>query len=606
MKKRLLFLITLCVMSLLVFAEMTVYVHKKDGTKVPYVAATVDSIGFVNVYKITFDANGGDGFIDAIVVKEGETITLPSNKIVNHKADFNGWNTTIDGSGTSYADESSITPVSDVILYAQWLNVKTEGEENGHEWIDLGLPSGTLWATTNIGAFKPEEYGYYYQYGDFSSGDTPEGYEWYHSEYKTYTKYCKRDKRFILEFADDQARQKWGGDWRIPTKAEFEELINNSFVEWVTINGTTGYRFTSKKNGNSIFLPAANIEDGYEVHKGKYGYYRTSVAYEGPFTSFTDGLSYGLSFTSTSYQISTLNVYGRFSIRPVIGKNEHMVTFNKNIGNLDVYSVHVSHTEELKADVVQYVQEGYYFCGWNTKSDGSGVYLDPSETMYIYQDTTLYAQWCKKIIEDNDNYVDLGLPSGVLWATYNLGADKPEDRGCFYAWAEVEPKSIYNQDTYKWTIPYKAIVSYCQVSGLLYNKYCTANGDAGTYDDSRMILENIDDAAYFNGGSEWRMPTKDEFEELMNSCLWEWTTINGVNGYTVTSKKNGNSIFLPASGHRADNLLSENNESGWYYSSVRKNHKNTPYSLKFNSQGVNIVETIERFNGYNIRPVRVK
>ena len=603
MKKRHLFLITLCVMSLLVFAEMTVYVHKKDGTKVPYVAATVDSIGFVNVYTITFDANGGEGSMDAIIIKEGETITLPSNTIVNFKADFNGWNTKIDGSGTNYSDKSNITPLGDVILYAQWQNVKTEGEENGHEWVDLGLPSGTLWATTNLGASEPEAYGDYYKYGDSGSGNSLENYKWYNSEYKKYTKYCKYDKRFILELADDFARKKWGGNWRTPTKMEFEELINNSFVEWINFNGTTGYRYTSKINGNIIFLPAAGVPDGYDFDKGKYGYYGTSSAYEGPFPSYSDGgNSYGLSFSSTSHQIRLTNVYASSSIRPVIGKKSHKVTFNKNIGDIEDFSFQVAHAGELRANVQLYVQEGYDFCGWNTKSDGSGIYVESSEIMYIYQDTTLYAQWSKKIIEDKNDYVDLGLPSGVLWATCNLGAEKPEVRGSFYAWAEVEPKAIYNQDTYKW----KMIVISGNAIRCLYSKYCTSNGDNGTYDDSRMELDNIDDAAYYNMGSEWRMPTKDEFDELKNSCLWEWTTINGVNGYNITSKKNGNSIFLPASGFRTDNLLEGNNECGCYYTSVRKIHKNTPYTLKFSSNEINVEETKERFNGYSIRPVRVK
>ena len=79
--------------------------------------------------------------MDAIQVKEGETITLPTNEIVNYKADFNGWNTKIDGTGLYYADKSNMTPEGDITLYAQWINIKTEGEENGHEWVDLGLPS---------------------------------------------------------------------------------------------------------------------------------------------------------------------------------------------------------------------------------------------------------------------------------------------------------------------------------------------------------------------------------------------------------------------------------------------------------------------------------
>lgn len=608
MKKRLLFLIALFAASMFVMAEMTVYVHKKDGTKVPYVAATVDSIGFVNIFTISFDANGGDGFMDAIQVKEGETITLPTNEIVNYKADFNGWNTKIDGTGLYYADKSNMTPEGDITLYAQWINIKTEGEENGHEWVDLGLPSGTLWATTNVGASKPEGYGDYCQYGAYSSSTVLERYKWYNTEYKMYTKYCGEDGRNVLEMIDDYASTEWGGGWRTPTRKEFEELINNSIVEWIRLNGTDGYRFSSKINGNSIFLPAAGSkEDDYNSYIGKTGRYRTSVLFDGPLEmrllNERDDSSYYLSFSSTSYKLvlGYRDRYYGFTIRPVIGKNTHKVTFNKNIGEEDIDTFQVGHTEGIKADVKRYTQDGYDFCGWNTRPDGNGFYVDPSDIMYIHQDTTLYAQWCRKIVEDKDNYVDLGLSSGVLWASCTLGAEKPEDRGCFYAWGEVDSKAIYNQDTYKW----KIIVFAANQNRCLYNKYCSINSTLpdAVGNDGRWVLENTDDAANFNCGEKWRMPTQNEFEELRNSCLWQWTTINGVNGYIVTSKKNGNSIFLPASGARTDNFLIDNNEYGWYYSSVRGS--NQPYVLKFSAQEINVVVQ-DRFNGYNIRPVRVK
>ena len=115
-------------------------------------------------------------------------------------------------------------------------------------------------------------------------------------------------------------------------------------------------------------------------------------------------------------------------------------------------------------------------------------------------------------------YVDLGL--SVMWATCNVGADSPEDYGDYYAWGETETKEEYTEKN-------------CETWGK----------DIG--DD---IAGTDRDVAHVRWGSPWRMPTKKEFQELIDNCDWEWTTLNRVNGRKMTSKKNGNWIFLPAAG----------------------------------------------------------
>ena len=123
-------------------------------------------------------------------------------------------------------------------------------------------------------------------------------------------------------------------------------------------------------------------------------------------------------------------------------------------------------------------------------------------------------------------YVDLGL--SVKWATCNVGAVSPEDYGDYFAWGETEPKDFYAWSTYKW----------CNGSYDTLTKYCT-DSKYGTV-DNKTVLDLEDDAAHVNWGGDWRMPTKAEQDELYNNCTWEWTTQNGVNGYKVTSKINGN------------------------------------------------------------------
>lgn len=151
------------------------------------------------------------------------------------------------------------------------------------------------------------------------------------------------------------------------------------------------------------------------------------------------------------------------------------------------------------------------------------------------------------------NAVDLGLPSGTLWADRNVGADSPEDYGDYFAWGETEPKSTYNWSTYKW----------CRGSATM-TKYC-AKSSNGTV-DNKTVLDLEDDAAYVNMGADWRMPTYDELKELKSKCTWTWTSQNGTKGYRVTGP-NGKSIFLPAAGYRLYSYLRSAGSFGFYWSS---------------------------------------
>ena len=143
-------------------------------------------------------------------------------------------------------------------------------------------------------------------------------------------------------------------------------------------------------------------------------------------------------------------------------------------------------------------------------------------------------------------YVDLGL--SVKWATFNVGASSPEDYGDYFAWGETEPKETYSWATYKW----------CDGTASNITKYNTADG--------KTILEPADDAAQVHWGGKWRMPTKAECQELIDSCTWEWTTSNNINGYRVTGP-NGHSIFLPAGGVRINDVSYAIDEFGYYWSS---------------------------------------
>ncbi len=187
-------------------------------------------------------------------------------------------------------------------------------------------------------------------------------------------------------------------------------------------------------------------------------------------------------------------------------------------------------------------------------------------------------------------YVDLGLPSGLLWATCNVGADSPEDYGDYFAWGETETKSTYKWSTYKW----------CNGNWDNLTKYNT-DSYYGTV-DNKTLLEPEDDAAHVNWGGAWRMPTYDEMQELKNNCTSEWTTQNGVNGRKFTGS-NGNSIFLPAAGYFHDGSLDVAGSFGFYWSSsLGADYPSRSCGLYFYS-GLVSVGSNYRSYGQSVRPV---
>ena len=197
-------------------------------------------------------------------------------------------------------------------------------------------------------------------------------------------------------------------------------------------------------------------------------------------------------------------------------------------------------------------------------------------------------------IKTSHEYVDLGLPSGLKWATCNVGATTPEEYGDYIAWGEVEPKTTYNWSTYK----------YCAGSSSTMTKYCSQSsyGNNG-FTDSKTVLDPEDDAAAVNWGGAWRMPTDEEWDELIDECRWTWTTENGVYGRKVTGP-NGNSIFLPAAGYMREGTLSYAGSYGYYWSSsLYIDYPNCAYGVGFNSDYVDWGYYGYRYHGQSVRPV---
>ena len=193
-------------------------------------------------------------------------------------------------------------------------------------------------------------------------------------------------------------------------------------------------------------------------------------------------------------------------------------------------------------------------------------------------------------------WVDLGLPSGLLWAKCNLGATTPEGHGDYYAWGETATKEVYNWSTYK----------YCTVDAEGSLQTLTKYNTSTTFGtpDNLTTLQAIDDVAAQKLGDGARMPTKEDWEELLDKTTAEWTTLNGVNGRKFTAA-NGNSLFLPAAGNRWGSELGGAGSVGNYWSSSL--YADFPYcawTFYFNSVGQDMCGDPGRGNGFSVRAVR--
>lgn len=336
------------------------------------------------------------------------------------------------------------------------------GTLNGHDWIDLGLPSGTRWATCNVDAASPEQPGKHYSWGETATKSSYEA-----GNTKTYGKEMTDiagDKTY------DVATAKWGKGWRMPTEEEMRELLKYCGDQYVQRNGRKGRELKSYENEKTIFLPAAGSKDG---------------------TRLKEANGCGLYWTST----------------PDSNNGAHMYTFGAALG-------------EMSTGAREY-----------------GFAVRPVTDYDVNTDIPYDGE------TDGHKWVDLGLPSGIKWATCNVGSDAVDQDGNYYKWGDISGYFI---------------------KGATYadeNVQKDISGDA------------VYDAATALWGENWKMPSAFDFVELMENCTWEMTKIGRRTGLKVTSKINGKYIFLPASGEcdytgDANRLPNEVNKSLSYWTST--------------------------------------
>ena len=489
------------------------------------------------------------------------------------------------------------------------------------EMVDLGL--SVMWATCNVGASSPEEYGDYFAWGEtepktdysWATYKWSNGNSWL-TKYNTDSLYGSVDFMTALESQDDAARANLGGSWRMPTEVEVEELISNCTitpVEDYNGSGVNGCVITSNVSGYTdkyIFLPFAGGRDNdviLGIGQGCFCWSSCSTAsYPGALGNAA-ALVIGVENDTKIVWCSGYYRYYGFSVRPVYGEFIPVASVSLEPSTLEL-KVGESYTLSVTISPSNATEKTIRL----SSSDESVAVVDANGLVYAagtgtatitaYGSSGVSAECTVTVgveavplsVPDDVEAVDLGLPSGLKWATCNVGASKPEQYGAYFAWGETEPKSNYSWSTYK----YELGTGYQGP----FSKYVT-NSSYGTVDNN-TVLDPEDDAAHVNWCGTWRMPTLVEWQELFDNCTWTSTSENGVNGRKVTGP-NGNSIFLPAAGSRSSTNLNDAGSYGYYWSSSL----NTDYSdraclVGFSSDNFKWGYSYDdRYYGFSVRPV---
>ena len=456
----------------------------------------------------------------------------------------------------------------------------------GRAYADLGLPSGNLWSSINIGCTKPEDKGSYYAWGETvtKSSYSQANHRWYDGHIYTFPDGCLRD---IQATRYDVAAVEWGGTWVTPNHDDLQELVDNCTVSSETVNGMPGYRFTSKVEGytdRSIFIPntgwfSTELKD-YRI----LSYFTTSEMAE-------DNNSHGYGFENGKVY-NTWNHYNGLAVRPVNKRNAMSKGGNRMyIRTLPAgkrYNGMDAETDTLKAVIRGFNADGTTV-GIVWWPEGEIVQLTPDAngyistvitnltagetyyyTGYVNDGTTTY--YGDTLHIDAVGLVDLGL--SVKWANMNIGAVNAEDGGAFYDWGALTPFNNTDQQY-------------------------TANKDI-TPNSGRDIATN-------NWGSEFRMPTKTEWEELKDSCTWTWDADR--KGFVVTSNITNyteNSIFIPAPGIYNWNSSYHRNlgTEAYYWASTVYNASDC-WRLWFNTAGgARTVNSNAKDQGFSTRAVQ--
>lgn len=414
------------------------------------------------------------------------------------------------------------------------------------EAIDMGL--SVKWAAYNLGASSAEGLGEYYAWGELQPKQRYywDTYSLCNGTEKTLTKYNSEndygvvDNKTVLDLEDDVAHHSLKGDWRIPSSKEWEELANpdNCVWTWTTQNEISGYLVTSKRTDNYIFIPAAghkHIDNYSQINTiGYYWLNELPNPKDPDWTTFNYHSSYALTGTVRSNRID-VHGYSRYSgqsVRPVLDNVVRYVSCDDHLSLCEGYDRKLSVTaiDGYGTGLVYFSKDESIATVDNTGN--VHAVSAGSTTIRVTTSDGSYSVYCSITVLPSPEIIDLGL--SVKWASYNLGATTPEEVGYIFAWGETEPKSNnFSWQTYKW----------CNGSKNSLTKY-NSNSEFGAV-DNKSVLDEEDDAAHVLYGGSWRMPTREEANELYTYCEMAVNYTDKI--VTFTSTINGNAIVFPLS-----------------------------------------------------------
>ena len=391
-------------------------------------------------------------------------------------------------------------------------------------------------------------------------------------------------------------------------KTSYYSLSNtNSGSADFTSNTITSTQWPTLEQHGAVFLPRGGYRDGTIMGGVGESCYYWSSSCNGSGTTYSVGI-----LDSSVNALYTDNPRYGNAVRLVCQSNPRVRTIGVSEMTTSgaTVSAEVDFTGTVSTKGICYnttgvptVSDNYVYAGTGKGGFSAQMTgLEPNTTYHVraYAKINSVYRYGNELTfttpDDGSNghaYVDLGLPSGLLWATCNVGATSPEDYGDYFAWGETTTKSDYSWSTYQ----------YCNPSYNTLTKYCT-NAEYGNngFVDNQTTLFPEDDAATANWGGNWRMPTKAEWQELYNNTTLTWTTQNGVDGLLFTAT-NGNSIFLPAAGYRGHSLYNAGDDGNYWSSSL---YTDVPYGAwYFNFDSGNYrMDGSYRYFGLSVRPVR--
>ena len=482
-----------------------------------------------------------------------------------------------------------------------------EEREFGRRMVDLGLPSGLLWSNINLGGSSPDESGNYYAWGETSprSNFSNDNYQ-YHGNMTD-----------ISGSSHDAAHVTWQGNWRMPTLADLEELLSQCTWTEVTKYGQPMYKVTANDGSDSIFIAKRGYMSNISVtDEGNRASLWTSTLNTQQNTSNAN--AYASDFIGVTRNIGSMSRYLGYTIRPVVKTNRELAdgtkfylttdSTNWQVGVSDVRlygsvtglegKENVTHgfvvglkskiadteTPDLTDEEVTVINTGITL----TDNSFSGNTTYTTDTTYYYR---AYVKVGDEIIYGNARRYGLSLVNmgdGIKWASLNLGAQISSDYGERYAWADTITKGTYSLQS-------------CRYYDSSTGKYETLVADISN--------KRPYDAAKWQWGGTWRMPTLAEFTTLLAHSTWEWTEEDGQPGYRVTSTVagfEGNSIFLPAAGYQENTFYQDTDAKCYYWtSSLYDNATGQSYYFHGEQTGDNahITDMLQRYYGLSIRPV---